>query len=205
MFPTQILKTDTQRKILRVLSQKNRRYTAEELAEVCHKSESSISRALKNHEKYPFLKVKNVEGSKELSYRLSPESEYTAAIRKFFEVEDRIERINGTVPVEIWNLLEDITAKAEKVDGFIEIFLFGSYATGDYHTGSDIDLFLLHEDGKETERNLKEKLPETEKEIQIVSNTAKKEEIYDSPEKTYSLAPTGKKDTMIPLTGEIKL
>ena len=203
MFPTQMLETDTQRKILRVLCERNRRYTAEELSELCHRSESSISRSLQQHQRYPFIEVKKVKGSKQLSYRLSPESDYTDAIKEFFRTERKIERVNGTVPVEIWNLLEDITAEAERKEGFIEIFLFGSYVTGDYYSGSDIDLLLLHEE--DTEPELREKIPETEKEIHLISNTADREKLGESNERIYALAPIGGKDTMIPLTGEIKL
>lgn len=144
MFPPEMFETSTQRKILRVLAEKNKRYTLEELAELCHRSEASISRAFQHANRYPFIDKDRVPGSKQLTFRLDPDSRYTAAIRDFFDVEYDRERQNGTIPIDVWNLLEDVTDQfADKVEGFVELFLFGSYATGEYYAGSDIDLLLV--------------------------------------------------------------
>lgn len=145
MFPTGVFETTTQRKILRVLAEKNKQYTIDELAEMCHRSGASISRALQHADRYPFIEKDRVPGSKQLTFRLDPDSQYTAAIRNFFQVEYDRERQNGTIPVDVWNLLEDVTNRfADNVDGFVELLLFGSYATGEYYAGSDIDLLLAH-------------------------------------------------------------
>lgn len=158
MFPTQAIRSHTQRKILRVLAEKNRMYTTRELAEMCQRSEASVSRALKNVRRYSFVKSRNVEGSKKRSYGLNPEDEYSEHIIDFFRTERRKERKNGTVPVKIWNLLEDISIKLESnLEDLREIFLFGSYATGTYHTASDIDLLVLRESG-ESEKTVSEVL-----------------------------------------------
>lgn len=144
MMPAEAFDTPTHRKVLRVLAEKNRQYTADELAEMCHRSRSTISRTLSGAVRYPFLTVKRAEGSKQRLYGLDSESRYTGAIRQFFRIESERERRNGTIPVDVWNLLEDIAvAFADKIDGFLEIFLFGSYATGEYYAGSDIDLVLV--------------------------------------------------------------
>lgn len=144
MMPAEVFDTPTHRKVLRVLAEKNRQYTIDELAEMCHRSKSTISRALSGAMQYPFLSVDRVEGSKEKLYRLDSESKYAGVIRQFFRIESERERRNGTIPVDVWNLLEDITvAFAKGLDEFLELFLFGSYATGEYYAGSDLDLVLV--------------------------------------------------------------
>lgn len=86
-----------------------------------------------------------MSGSKQLTFRLDPESRYSAAIRDFFVVEYDRERQTPTVPVDVWNLLEDVADRFQgKVDGFVELFGFGSYQTGEYYVGSDIELLLVH-------------------------------------------------------------
>lgn len=214
MFPTQMMRSATQRKILRVLAEQNKRYTVAELAEMCQRSEASISRALTEANRYPFIDRENVPGSKELTARLDPDSPYTAAIRDFFETERERERKNGTVPVDIWNLLEDITVQMErKVDGFVELFLFGSYATGDYYAGSDIDLLLLHHEqsreAKETAREIVRELS-TEKEVQVIAVPINEELVAAADRDAlrtaiYDGAPVQETDTLIPLTGEVDL
>jgi len=159
MFPTEILESKTQRKILRVLAEKNKQYTLEEIAEMCHRSKSAVSRALKGSEKYPFIKKKHISGSKELLVSLNPESKYSEALRIFFNEEKNRERQNGTIPVDIWNLLEDITDNlSRKIDGFVDLFLFGSYATGEYHSKSDIDLILLHRSEKDVSKEIHQRV-----------------------------------------------
>lgn len=144
MMPAEVFDTPTHRKVLRVLAEKNRRYATDELAEMCHRSKSSISRTLSGSARYPFFDVSRAEGSKEKLYGLDSDSEYTAAIRGFFSVERERERRNGTIPVDVWNLLEDVSvALAGGLDEFLELFLFGSYATGEYYAGSDLDLVLV--------------------------------------------------------------
>lgn len=199
-----MLKSDTQRKILRVLAEKNKKYTVKELSEMCQCSEASISRAMKNSERYELIQRENITGSKAVTYSLKPESPYTQPLKKFFEIEKQRER-KGTVPVEIWNLLEDITSKLEKTDGFIELFLFGSYATGDYYAGSDIDLFLLHRKDKEPEARKQINKLTHNKQIQIITaGTDTKTENIDK-DQIYRSAPVRNVDTLIPLTGEIEL
>lgn len=150
MFPTGMFASATQRMILRVLAERNKRFTIDELAELCHRSEASISRALKHADRYPFIEKDHVPGSKQLTFRLDPDSRYTAAIREFFTVEHDRERQNGTIPVDVWNLLEEVTDRfQDSVTGFVEVFLFGSYATGEYYAGSDIDLLVAHTDAGE--------------------------------------------------------
>lgn len=146
MMPAQAFDTPTKRKVLRVMAEEPRMLTIEGLAESCHRSESSVSRALADLTTYSFIGEERVEGSKQRVYGFDLESRYARPILDFFEVEKDLERQNGTVPVSVWNLLEDVAHEMDsKVDNFVEVFLFGSYATGNYYTGSDIDLFLLVE------------------------------------------------------------
>lgn len=146
MMPAEALDSPTARKILRVLAEKNRRYTIDELADMCHRTPSMISRVMREVKKYPFLTEGNVEGSRRKLYGLDSRNEYTGAIKRFFDIEREQERQTGTVPVDVWNLLEDVTVDfAAEVDGFLELFLFGSYATGEYYAGSDIDLVMVVE------------------------------------------------------------
>lgn len=153
MMPADAFDTPTHRKVLRVIAEKNRQYTADELAEMCHRSKSTISRVLSGIHRYPFVTVDRVEGSKQKLYGLDAESEYTAAIRRFFEIERERERQNGTVPVDVWNLLEDVTGKlASGLDEFVDLFLFGSYATGEYYSGSDVDLVLVVDSDRDAAR-----------------------------------------------------
>lgn len=144
MFPAEFFESATQRKVLRVLAEGNRQYTIRELAAACHRSPSTVSRALSDADRYPFVDRSTVPGSKEYVYGLDPASEYTTAIREFFAVERRLERHDGTVPVGVWNLLEDVTGRLEStVDGFVEAYLFGPYATGEYYVGGDVDVLVV--------------------------------------------------------------
>lgn len=144
MYPTGMFESATQRRILRVLSEDNRLYTIRELAEACHRSPSTVSRALSGADRYPFVERSTVPGSKEYVYGLDPDSEYTTAIREFFAVERRRERHDGTVPVGAWNLLEDAVERLQSgADGFLEAYLFGPYATGEYYVGGDLDLLVV--------------------------------------------------------------
>lgn len=144
MMPAEAFETPTHRKVLRVLSETTRQYTADELAEMCHRTKPTISRTVSRAPHYPFLAVTKIEGSRQKLYGLDSESEYAAPIQRFFSIERERERRNGTVPVDVWNLLEDITvAFADGLDTFLELFLFGSYATGEYYGGSDLDLVLV--------------------------------------------------------------
>lgn len=213
MFVTGMLGTGTQRKVLRVLAEKNKRYTIEDLAELCHRSEASVSRALRHADRYPFLERGRVPGSKQLTFRLDPESRYAAAIRDVFEVEYDQERHNGTVPVDIWNLLEDVTERLdERVGGFVELFLFGSYAAGDYYAGSDIDLLLVHTgDGKETDEAIDGVVSSVEGEplqvLEVAFDESEVERLDDMElmERVVSRAPVSGVDVLIPLSGEVSL
>lgn len=210
MFPTQALRSTTQRKILRVLAEKNKRYTVAELAEMCQRSEASISRALEHADRYPFLERDNITGSKKLTVRLDPESPYTASIKEFFATERNRERANGTVPVQIWNLLEDITVASEqKLDDLVDIWLYGSYATGDYYAGSDIDLmFLIRSDDEEPDTTIHEILDETVPEqhdvhsvLIDVPDTTDHETIREQIKQQSSIDDI---DTVISLLGEVR-
>lgn len=149
MFPTGIFETRTQRMVLRVLAETNRRYTIDELAEACHRSPSTVSRALSGAERYPFLERSTVPGSKRYVYALDPSTEYGAAIRDFFAVERRRERADGAVPVGVWNLLSDLAADLGSVEGFLAGYCFGRYARGDYFVGDPVDVLALVEEGTE--------------------------------------------------------
>lgn len=211
MFPVKALETDTQRKILRVLAEKNKQYTLEELAEMCQRSKATISRALKKADRYPFLERGRVPGTKQLTFRLNPDSRYTEAIRLFFEVERNRERQNGTIPVDIWNLLEDVTGLvSEKIDGFIELFLFGSYATGEYHAGSDIDLLLAHTHQKNVGRkvdSLLQRIGDERVQLMTVKIEKGKLDLMDDEKLVEFIkkkGPVRKTDVLIPLSGEVK-
>ncbi|MDY6788512.1 MAG: nucleotidyltransferase domain-containing protein [Candidatus Nanohaloarchaea archaeon] len=206
MFPTQILRSEAQRKILRVLAEKNKRYTVKELAEMCQRSEASISKALKNSNRYPFISREKIPGSRKLTIRLNPDSEYSEAIKKFFKIERRKERGNGTVPVHIWNLLEDITTKlANNIKGIIELFLFGSYAEGDYHAGSDIDLFLVHNGtGQKVKEKANNLLSDFEKDTQLITAVIEEPDKDHIRDLIHDRSPVRDVDTLIPLIGEVK-
>lgn len=210
MFPTEFFRTETQRKVLRVLAEKNKQYTLDEIAEMCHRSKSSVSRALKECEKYLFIKKKNLPGSKQLVFGLDPESRYTEAIRLFFEEERNRERQNGMIPVDIWNLLEDLTHLfSRKIDGFVELFLFGSYATGEYHAKSDIDLILLHTSEEDISKKIDSVTKNRDKKIQVVdirTREAKLERLKDREiiDLVKERGPLRKVDTLIPLSGRMK-
>lgn len=210
MFPTGMFETTTQRKILRVLAEKNKRYTIDELAEMCHRSEASISRALRHAERYPFIEKGRVSGSKQLTFRLDPDSQYTAAIRDFFAVEYDRERQNGTVPVDVWNLLEDVTDRCQKkVDGFVELFLFGSYATGEYYAGSDIDLLLAHTDTADIGKTINDvKQAVDDNRLQIIPVDLEDTHVgnmdgTDLLDTVRNRSPADRVDVLIPLAGEV--
>ena len=208
MFPTGLFETTTQRKILRILAEKNRKYTIEELAELCHRSEASISRALQNAARYPYIEKSRVPQSKQLTFRLNPDSQYTAAIRDFFKTEYERERQNGTIPVDIWNLLEDTTDTFEnQVDEIVELFLFGSYATGNYYAGSDIDLLVVHHP---TETDIKNSITQItqkvgDERLQVIIVELPNQEMTDEEilKTVQNRSPVSGIDVIIPLTGEV--
>jgi predicted nucleotidyltransferase len=208
MFPTGLFETTTQRKILRILAEKNRKYTIEELAELCHRSEASISRALQNAARYPYIEKSRVPQSKQLTFRLDPDSQYTAAIRDFFKTEYERERQNGTIPVDIWNLLEDTTDTFEnQVNEIVELFLFGSYATGNYYAGSDIDLLVVHHP---TETDIKDSITQMtqkvgDERLQVIIVELPNQEMADEEilETVQNRSPVSGIDVIIPLTGEV--
>lgn len=209
MFPTAMLATTTQRKVLRVLAETNKRYTIGELAEACHRSEASVSRALRHAHRYPYIERAQVPGSKQLTFRLDPESRYTAAIRAFFEVEHDRERQSGTIPVDVWNLLEDVTDRFEgAVDGFVELFLFGSYATGEYYAGSDVDLLLVHT-GTDADAvhatidTVVGKLDADRLQVVPIAIPDPTESDDDLLAAVRERAPVGDRDVLIPLSGEV--
>lgn len=208
MFPTGLFETTTQRKILRILAEKNRKYTIEELAELCHRSEASISRALQDAARYPYIEKSRVPQSKQLTFRLNPDSQYTAAIRDFFKTEYERERQNGTIPVDIWNLLEDTTDTFEnQVDEIVELFLFGSYATGNYYAGSDIDLLVVHHP---TETDIKNSITQItqkvgDERLQVIIVELPNQEMTDEEilKTVQNRSPVSGIDVIIPLTGEV--
>lgn len=209
MFPTRLFETATQRKILRVLAEKNKRYTIAELAELCHRSEASISRALQHADRYPFIDKDRVHRSKQLTFRLDPGSPYTAAIREFFDTEYNRERQNGMIPVDIWNLLEDVTGQFEDVtDGFVELFLFGSYATGDYYAGSDVDLLLVHTDSGDVTTRINRVVQKVgDERLQVIpvqlpadQDTMTNEDILGV---IHERSPVSGVDVVVPLAGEV--
>ncbi len=211
MFPTEILETSAQRKILRVLAEKNKQYTIDELSEMCHRSRATVSRALKKADRYSFIEKNHVPESKKLVFKLNPESRYTESIKLFFETEKNLERQNGTVPVDVWNLLEDITnILSRKMDCFIELFLFGSYATGEYHAKSDIDLLLLHTtkpDALERADSLLREMGDGQ--IQLATVEIKKDELKRKDDRELldavkSKSPVRDVDILIPLSGRVK-
>jgi len=212
VFPTQAMRSATQRKILRVLAEKNKRYTVEELADMCQRSEGSISRALENADRYSFLQRDTIAGSKKLTARLDPDSPYTEPIREFFALERRQERANGTVPVQIWNLLEDIIVMAEReVDGLVDICLFGSYATGDYYAGSDIDLLVIHVAEKEetvydtVQEVLESKVPEDQDVHPVLVAVPPETEEDELRQVIERRGPVEEMDVLMPLLGEVDL
>lgn len=204
MFPTAMLDTPTQRKILRVLAEKNRIYSSSELADICHRSKSSISRALRKVDRFDFLRRKNVSGSRELAYGLDSSSRYSSALREFFEVEKQQER-KDTVPLKVWNFLEDVISKAQNED-IADILLFGSYAEGNYYAGSDIDLLVIHEKNPEAVQKVREIVDDHMygKEVQIVDLEVEPD-TEDLIEEVHSKSPVSGKDAVISLTGELDL
>lgn len=211
MFPTEFLENKTHRKILRTLSEKNRRYTYEELAKICHRSVSTISRAFKRSNRYSFIEKMSLEGGKERVVGLNPDSRYTSSIKQFFETEREIERKNGTIPLTVWNLLEDYNHQLSKKSYFVELFLFGSHATGEYHSKSDIDLLLITWDeiNKEKITKAKEKIRNrSRKKIQLIIKQLSKKLKQKSKERIYKeiqkKTPTNQKEPIIPLSGELK-
>lgn len=211
MFPAEILETRTQRQILRVLAEKNKRYTIPELAEMCHCTESTVSRSLRHADRFPFVARGRLPGSKRLVFGLDFESEYAAAIRTFFEVERRRERRGGTVPVDVWNLLETVTDRLTSgVDDVVEVFLFGSYATGEYYAGSDIDLLVVHTGNEQTvSRQIDAKLHKRERDenLHVVNMKIPPRLASDGNEAVLDAVRTGGPvspvDTLIPLIGEV--
>lgn len=212
MFPTGAFETGTQRRILRVLAEKNRRYTVEELTELCHRTQPTISRALRHADRYPFLSKESASESKQQLYGLDSGSEYAAAVHEFFAVERRRERRNGTVPVGAWNLLEDITEKLQgESDSLLELFLFGSYARGDYYTGSDIDLLLVttgpNGDVKRSARDAVDAMA-PDRDVQFLTVEVEPPDNYDVTDeeivqRVRTLAPISDEEPLIPLTGRL--
>lgn len=214
MFPTGLFETATQRRILRVLAEKNRKYTLQELAEMCHRTKATVSRAMQHVERYPFVRQEVVEGSNQKLYTLDSESEYSTAIREFFRIEKRRERRDGTVPVDVWNLLEEITnALDSKIDSFLELILFGSYARGDYHAGSDIDLLLVYTDPEEDVKVITDYVIESldaNKEIQVLTAVIEKPNIEQVSVSGLAghvreRAPVAETEPLIPLSGSVEL
>ena len=208
MFPVAMFGTRTQRKVLRVLAEKNKRYTISELAEMCHRSEATVSRALSKSYRYSFIERHRVSGSKQLAYGLNPDSRYTAAIRDFFSVEREVERFNGTVPVDVWNLLEDISRELEELDAFVELFLFGSYATGEYYAGSDIDLLLVHTpvEGRSEIEDLVDEVGVERTHILTLAVEKRKVDRLSDEELVAEIktkSPVDQVDVLLPLTGEV--
>lgn len=212
MFPTGLFETATQRRILRVLAEKNRKYTLEELAEACHRTKPTVSRSMQRADRYPFIRQETTAGSKQKLYTLDSESEYSTVIREFFKTERRRERRDGTVPVDVWNLLEDITNKLDsKIDSLLELILFGSYARGDYYAGSDIDLLLIYTNDREDAKVIVDYVIESlnaDKEIQVLTAVVADPQqlsARDLTDQIRELAPVSETEPLIPLSGSVEL
>lgn len=210
MFPTEMFATRTQRKICRVLAEKNRRYTIAELSDLCYRSEPTVSRALRDSSVYPFIERGRVSGSKAHTYGLDDDSEYSEPIRDLFRIERRKERKNGTVPVDVWNLLEDATlALRNGLEEFVELYLFGSYATGEYYAGSDIDLVLAaSDDGDRVPQQARDivddKIPEEHQLFVVPVGAPSSTAVPDGGSVTEAVrqrGPVGSADGLIPLYG----
>ena len=214
MFPTGLFETATQRRVLRVLAEKNRKYTLQELADACHRTKPTVSRALQRVERYPFVREEVGQDTRQKLYTLDSESEYSTAIREFFRIERRRERRDGTVPVDVWNLLEDITNRLDgKIDSFLELVLFGSYARGDYYAGSDIDLLLVYTDEEEDAKVIADHVIEsldTDKEIQLLTALVEAPVIQKLSAsglagRVRDMAPVSETEPLIPLSGSVEL
>jgi predicted nucleotidyltransferase len=169
---------------------------------------------MQHAERYPFIKQEVMEGTNQKLYTLDSESEYSTAIREFFRTEKRRERRDGTVPVDVWNLLEEITNTLDKkVDSFLELILFGSYARGDYHAGSDIDLLLIYTDTEEDAKTIADDVIgslDTDREIQVLTAVVERPEVQkvSSSELAGQIrekAPVAETEPLIPLSGSVEL
>jgi len=208
MFPAEAFETRTQRQLLRVLAEKNRSYSIDDLAELCHRSRSTVSRALGDSERYPFLERSTAPGSKRHLYSLDTDSEYAGPIKRLFEIERRRERRGGTVPVGVWNLLEILTDRVEATtESFVELFLFGSYATGEYYAGSDVDLLLVTTGPERAEaRRARDAIAAVDpsKEVQLlVESVAESTDSSALPARIERRNPAFDSRSAIPLSGEV--
>ena len=52
------------------------------------------------------------------------------------------------LPADKANMLRDLTAQLAQVDGIVAIVLGGSYASGDHHAGSDLDVGLYYAEAR---------------------------------------------------------
>lgn len=214
MFPTGLFETATQRRILRVLAEKNRKYTLRELADACHRTKPTVSRAMQDVERYPFVRRDTIKNSNQKLYALDSESEYSTVIREFFRIERRRERRDGTIPVDVWNLLEDVTDRLDgKLDSFLELVLFGSYARGDYYAGSDVDLLLVCTDEEEDVKSIADDVIESldaDEEVQLLTATIEKSTLQRVSagglgSRIRELAPVSETEPLIPLSGSVEL
>ena len=169
---------------------------------------------MQHADRYPFIKQEVMEGSNEKLYTLDSESEYSTAIREFFRTERRRERRDGTVPVDVWNLLEEITNTLDsKIDSFLELLLFGSYARGDYHAGSDLDLLLVYTDPEEKPKVVADYVIEsldTNIEIQLLTAIVDKPTVQQMSKsglagRIRKKAPVAETEPLIPLSGSVEL
>jgi predicted nucleotidyltransferase len=169
---------------------------------------------LQHVERYPFVKQESTEGSKRKLYTLDSDSEYSTAIREFFRTERRRERRDGTVPVDVWNLLEEVTNTLDgKVDSFLELVLFGSYARGDYHAGSDLDLLLVYTDPEEDVKIIADHVIESldaDKEIQLLTAIVEKPAVQRVSNsgldgEIRKKAPVAETEPLIALSGSVEL
>jgi predicted nucleotidyltransferase len=209
MFPTEAFETRTKRQVLRVLAETNRSYTIDDLAEACHRSRSTISRAVSDGDRYPFIERSTAAGSKQHLYALDTDSEYAEPIRRLFEIERRRERRGGTVPVHVWNLLEILTDRIEaSTESFVELFLFGSYATGEYYAGSDIDLLLVTTGSEQSERTRAHNVIDAvdpSKEVQLlVQSVSESVETEEVPTVVESQVQAFQRQSAIPLSGRVR-
>ncbi|PSQ39164.1 hypothetical protein BRD13_04045 [Halobacteriales archaeon SW_5_70_135] len=209
MFPAEAFETRTKRQVLRVLAETNRSYTIDDLVEACHRSRSTISRAVSDSDRYPFIERSTAAGSKQHLYALDTDSEYAEPVRRSFEVERRRERRGGTVPVHVWNLLEVLTDQTEaSTESFVELFLSGSYATGEYYAGSDVDLLLVTTGSEQSERTRAHDVIDAvgpSKEVQLLAQSGSESvETEEVPTVVESRGQAFRRQSAIPLSGRVR-
>lgn len=113
--------------------------------------------------------------------------------------------------MDVWNVLEDTTNRfQDALDEFVELFLFGSYATGEYYAGSDIDLLLVHTSTGDMKRTIDDvsqaigddRLQVLPVRLPDIGGDRRDETIVET---VRNRSPVSGVDTLIPLSGEVTL